>query len=197
MLRPALGQKEDQSRVKELINVNATDSQSPLALIHNAIYPDRDTRPDEASTGVRWGHRLIAATLTLMTLLAGGWSRRSDSQREALTLGALIIVMVLASPVCHLHYFCLTLPLIIGMLAVVITRGDSARQLYSLLGLLTVNVLCTTLPILPGMDVLRDHGLAAVGTLLLWATGLGMLVFARGAPLAANEAVASSDALAA
>jgi alpha-1,2-mannosyltransferase len=197
MLRPALGQGEDQSRVKELINVRATDSQSPLVLLHNAIYPDRETRPFEASTGVRWGHRLIAASMTLMTLLAAGWSRKSNPQREALTLGALIIVMVLASPVCHLHYFCLTLPLIIGMLAVAMTRQDSARRLYSILGLLAVNILCTTLPIFPGMDLLRDHGLATVGTLLLWATGLGMLVFARGATITVSKTVASGDALAA
>jgi hypothetical protein len=132
-----------------------------------------------------------------MTLLAAGWSRKSNPQREALTLGALIIVMVLASPVCHLHYFCLTLPLIIGMLAVAMTRQDSARQLYSFLGLLAVNILCTTLPIFPGMDLLRDHGLATVGTLLLWATGLGMLVFARGATSTVSKTVASGDALAA
>jgi hypothetical protein len=197
MLRPALGKGEDQSRVKELINVNATDSQSPLVLLHNAIYPDRDTRPFEASTEVRWGHRLIAASMTLMTLLAAGWSRKSSPQREALALGALIIVMVLASPVCHLHYFCLTLPLVIGMLAFVMTRGESPRRLYPFLSLLAVNIGCTILPIFPGMDILRDHGLATAGTMLLWATGLGMLVFARGASTTASKTVASDDALAA
>jgi hypothetical protein len=180
LLRPALGKGEDHSRATELINVTATDSQAPVALLHNAIHPNRDARPAEASTEVRWAHRLIATALTVLTLLAGGWPRTHNPQREGLTLGALIIVMILASPVCHLHYFCLTLPLVLAMQATVLKPENTGRRLYIFYGLMWTNILCTALPIFPGFDALRDHGLATFGTLLIWASSLVVLGFQKG-----------------
>jgi hypothetical protein len=197
LLRPALGKGEDQSRAKELLNVTATDSQAPVVLLHNALYPDPATRPSEASDAVRWGHRLIAATLTILTLLASGWSRRIDPIREALTLGALIVVMILASPVCHLHYFCLTLPLVIALLAAEHQATPSVRRLYVLLALIAANILCTALPSFPGMQVFRDHGLATAGTLLLWTSSLMVLAFHRGTNRSAFEAMSAENAAAA
>jgi alpha-1,2-mannosyltransferase len=197
LLRPALGKGDDHSRATELINVTATDSQAPVALLHNALYPDPNTRPKEASDGVRWGHRLIAVLLTVLTLLASGWSRQIDPRREALTLGALIIVMILASPVCHLHYFCLTLPLVIGIFATRMENVRAGRGIYALLLLGAANILCTILPVMPGMQIFRDHGSATTGALLIWGTGLVMLVCRRRARPAVTDATPENRVIAA
>jgi hypothetical protein len=174
LLKPALGKGDDQSRANELIHVTATDNQSFLSLLHNALHPDRTSRPAEASVKVRWGHRLLAVAFTLLALFAAGWSRPADARVEALLLALLIVVMTLASPVCHLHYFCLTIPLVVGLLAGQLENAEG-RWPVLFLGLFAANLLCTILPILPGMDVLRDHGWAAYGTLLYWAAGLAAL----------------------
>jgi hypothetical protein len=197
MLWPALGKGEDHSRAEELINVTGTDSQAPLALLHNALYPDPHARPHKASDAVRWGHRLVAACMTILTLLAAGWSRTIDPRREALTIGALVVVMILASPVCHLHYFCLTLPLVIAMFPTQQENASNVRRLYVLLALMAANVLCTALPSFPGMQVLRDHGLATAGTLLLWASSLFILGFQRKTNPTALEPTGADHAVAA
>jgi hypothetical protein len=174
LLKPALGTGDDRSRANELLNVTATDSQSFLTLLHNAQYPDRETRPEQASAEVRWGHRLLTGIFTLLALLAGGWSRRADTRAEVLFLGLLIVVMILASPVCHLHYFCLSLPLVIALLAGQL-HATNGRPSVIFLVLATANLACTILPLFPGMDFVRDHGLAAIGTIVLWCAGLAAL----------------------
>jgi alpha-1,2-mannosyltransferase len=174
LLKPAFGKGDDQSRANELINVTATDSQSFLSLLHNARHPDRETRPAQASDEVRWGHRILAGAFTLLALFGAGWSRPKDVRTEALFLGLLIIVMILASPVCHLHYFCLTIPLVVGLLAGELEKGGRSWPVL-FLGLTAANLICTILPLFPGMDILRDHGLAAGGTLLYWGAGLAAL----------------------
>jgi hypothetical protein len=174
LLKPALGTGDDRSRAAELIDVTSTDSQSFLTLLHNGQYPDRATRPSQASAEARWGQRLLAAAFTLLALFAGGWTRPADARAEALFLGLLIVVMNLVSPVCHLHYFCLTIPLIVALLAGQLESVDG-RPSTTFLLLTGANLVCMILPLFPGMDVVRDHGLAACGTLLLWGAGLAAL----------------------
>src|SRR5262249_45426018 len=117
LLGPALGGGSDQSRAKELIEVTATDTQSFLAVLHNTLHLDRNTRPHVAESWVRWTHWLISAALTGWTLWAAGWRRRDAGPDATLFLGALLLLMALSSPVCHLHYFCFALPLVMGFLA--------------------------------------------------------------------------------
>jgi hypothetical protein len=160
LLRPALAQGADQSRAKELIEVTATDSQSLAAVLHNMLHLDRATRPDVPSPAVRRAHWGIGGALTLLTLLAAGW-RRGGAGREVLFAGMLTVLMPLLSPVCHLHYFCFALPLVAGLLAAGARPG--------LLGLvLGVHFVASLLPHLPGLQVLRDLGVAAYAVLLLW-----------------------------
>src|SRR5262249_4780194 len=115
LIMPAFGAGSDRSRAKELIEVTATDSQAPVAIIHNFLYPDRATRPPRPSLEVRLAHRLIGTALTLITVLAAGWRRPSDRIVEVFFLGALMLAMLLVSPVCHLHYFCLGMPVAMGL----------------------------------------------------------------------------------
>jgi hypothetical protein len=172
LVRPGLGHGEDHTRDKELIATTATDSQSFLCVLHNTLHLDRATRPRQAASETRLAHWVLGGTLTALTLLALGWRRRGGRQ-EILGLGTLTLIMFLLSPVCHLHYFCLALPLTMGFLAMGWESppregmGLTGRYLglYLLLGL---NGLANTLPHLPGSDLLRDVGLATYGTLLLW-----------------------------
>src|SRR5205814_582719 len=117
LVEPGLGVGRDESRARELTNVTATDSQSILAVLHNSLHPDVYTRPAKASPGVRRASLALGGALTLLTLLAAGWRRARDPLSALLLWGALIVDMLLLSPVTHLHYFCLTFPLAAGLLA--------------------------------------------------------------------------------
>ncbi len=173
LLRPALAEGEDQSRTKELINVTSTDSQSFLATIHNTIHLDRNTRPAQASAGVRHAHWTISGLLTLLTLLAARRRLADDGAATVLFLGALVILMLLSSPVCHIHYFTLSLPLVMGLIVASWeqqrTGEVGVRRGMALKLLLSAHVIVTVLPRIPGLEVLRDVGLAMYAALVLWA----------------------------
>jgi hypothetical protein len=174
LVRPGLGAGDNQSRARELIEVTATDSQSFQAIIHNTLYPDAATRPRYVGPAVRLAHWLTGGVLTLLTLLAARrW--QGDAPGQVLFLGALMLIMILLSPVCHLHYFCLSVPVIMGLLAVA-WEGNStlalSRSLYLLVG---VNVIANTLPQLGVFQRLRDDGLATYAAVLVWGTGVVVL----------------------
>jgi hypothetical protein len=169
LLGPALGVGNDKLLAHELTAVTATDSQSFLAAIHNTTYLERATRPADASPQVRRAHWLLGSLMTLLTLAA--FRRRAAfapaSVHTALLIGALGINMILLSPVCHLHYFALTMPLLMGLMA-----AEEARLVHPswrLQTLMAVNLIATALPSVPGLEVLRDLCLAMYAAVLLWA----------------------------
>jgi alpha-1,2-mannosyltransferase len=175
LLLPGLGQGSDQSRAKELIEMTANDSQSLLAAMHNTANLDRLTRPPHPSELVQWSARLVGVVLTLLTIAAAGWRTPGRPLSDALFLGCLIIVMLLASPVCHLHYFCLEVPLLMALMAVAWESGAGRLVGAGLAAMMIVTVVGETLPNLPGFDVLRDLALAMYPALLLWAVGCVVL----------------------
>ncbi len=173
VIRPGLGGGEDRSRHRELTGVTSTASQSPMAAIHNVLHPDRYRRPAEVSAGVRRAHWAVGAALTALTLAAAGWRRDGDGRRAHLFLGALIVCMLLLSPVAHLHYFCLVLPLLTALLA---HAGECGRLTSSGLWLLAAgNVMANVLPQLPGIERARDFGLVGVAALAVWLAGVILL----------------------
>jgi alpha-1,2-mannosyltransferase len=173
LLWPALGSGTDRSRAKELIEVTATDSQSFQAIIHNTTYPNPATRPPTASAAVRCAHWLIGSFLTVVTLLAA--RRRDDGPAAVITLGALTVIMILLSPVCHLHYFCLCVPLMMGILAAVWEENRSRLARMGVYAVMIVFCLANTLPHFQKFQLLRDCGLATYAALLLWLTGMLVL----------------------
>jgi hypothetical protein len=171
LIAPALHLGEDTSRAKELIEVTATDNQSFQGLIHNTMYPDRDHRPNEAESWVRGLHLLLGAAFTLLTL-AAAWRRgREGGLALPLFVGALALVMLLLSPVCHLHYFTLSLPLVMGLLAVDWERDRVSGLSWVLVAVLTLQTVCNVLPLLPPFELLKDLGVATYAALALWLTG--------------------------
>jgi hypothetical protein len=190
LLLPGLGRGDDQSRAKELIEVTASDSQSPLAIFHNTLHLDRATRPPHASAAVRWAHRTTGAVMALVVLLAAGWRLRPQPAAEVLFAGALMIVMELMSPVCHLHYFCFNVPAVAGVLAACWhDRGTDklSRPMALFLGLLPV---VTLLPHLPSLWILRDVGLTMYSVMALWLVACCMLWRSRQSE--ASQALAGS-----
>jgi hypothetical protein len=188
LVGPALHLGPDESRATELIRTEATDSQSFLAVIHNTLHLDRPrwARPQDAAPAVRWAHLGLGALMTGLTLLAA-WRRRPEGAAVPLFLGALTLCMVLLCPVCHTHYFALSLPLVMGLLA---REWEVAGRIrLGVWALLAVNVVGNILPLFPALEVLKDAGLATYTALALWAAACLAL---RKAPAAAAGGPASS-----
>jgi hypothetical protein len=185
LVGPALGWGDDRSRADELIEVTATDSQSFLAAIHNTLHLDRESRPKTASSEVRRAHWLLGGTFTLLTLCAARWRRQESAWETTLFIGALTLVMILCSPVCHTHYFTLSLPLVMGLLALAWQRHGSMIIGAGLKVLLAVQVVGNVLPLLPPLEVLKDIGLAMYTALALWAAAC-VALWKQGQPPAAG-----------
>jgi hypothetical protein len=182
---PALGSGLDKSRFTELIGVTSTDSQSFQTIIHNTIHLnetlhlDRGDRSTYLASGIRAAHWVIGVLLTLATLAVAGWRRCANSLYEGLLAGCLTVVMILLSPVCHLHYFALVVPLVMGLL-VFGWQTDAAAILTGRQRLLFgLNVAGTGLPHLPALQIFKDLGLAMYVSLALWAAGLFALWHGR------------------
>jgi hypothetical protein len=185
VLLPGLGRGTDHTVAEELTNVTATDSQSLLAVIHNTLYPDRLTRPNQVSVGVRRMAYAVVGLMTLVLLLSAGRRKRSAGE-EMFFFGALIINMLLLCPVCHLPYFCLLLPLAAALverywLPLRLGRLDrwAGLRYYGLLTLFVVNIVARTLPHVPGLQVLRDLGLSTYAALPLWLLAVASLWWDR------------------
>ncbi len=200
LIRPGLGTGgDDASRARELIDVTATDSQSFQAIIHNTLYPDGATRPRTVAPTVRLAHWLAGGMMTLLTLLATvrreswdvkGWLHGPRltphaPRDQVLFLGCLALIMILVSPVCHLHYFCLAVPLVMGLLNKAWEGKSTLFPGKGLILLFLVLVIANTLPHFPAFQRLRDDGLAAYAALLLWLTGVTVLASGRRQPAVA------------
>jgi hypothetical protein len=175
LVQPALGAGQDQSRAKELIDVTATDSQSLMATLHNTLHLDRATRPRRASSAVRLASLGAGGVLTLLALFAAGWRRPQNGPAEVVFFGALILNMLLLCPVCHLHYFSLSLPLIMGLLAARWERVGATRVGFGLGLLFFINLVIPVPGHFPGLEICRDCGVVMYGALLLWAVGIVVL----------------------
>jgi hypothetical protein len=172
-LAPGLGVGDDLSRSGELTHITSTDSQSLLAALHNNLHPDRATRPSDASPTLRMVSYLIGGLMTAVTFWAAGWRRTPSGPDILLVLGALVLNMLLLCPVCHLHYFCLGLPLVMGLLASFWERRPAPQLSRPLAGLLAANIVLMILPNLPGLGMLlRERGFALYSALLLWAAAV-------------------------
>jgi hypothetical protein len=175
LLGPALGWGQDRTLGEEILDSTNNDSQSLESALHNTLHLERSRRPRQPSALVRWAARSLALLLTLLTLLAAGGQRRQDPAGEVLFFGALTVVMLLACPICHTHYLCLTLPLIMAFLARRYPPDTDLHLSWSdscLLALLpTAYILCNW----PGLEVLRDLALTLYPTLFLWLAAVLLL----------------------
>jgi hypothetical protein len=105
----------------------------------------------------------------------------------AVALGTVVVLMLLASPVCHPHYLCHWLPLTVGLLAWDLERHETRGFSRKLLLVLVVTVIANGITSVPGLSILRDYGLATTAGLLLWATGIFTLKRWGCSPVANNS----------
>lgn len=177
VLRPGLTEEGDQTRAEELTQVTATDSQSFLAVLHNWHYPVRP-RPALATAGERLSHWALGGLFTAITLaLATRAARRTAEEplRRAVFLAALLLVMILTSPVCHLHYFSLAIPVTMMVLAASWQARHDMLLSTGMWALFAFNIVANAVPRLPGCEWWRDHGLASLAALTLWACACAIL----------------------
>jgi hypothetical protein len=166
---------------RELTDLNGTDNQSIQAIIHNARYLDRATRPPAAEAGTKAAHALIGLALVTATFLA---ARRIPDQRyhTFFLLGGLAILTVALSPVNHTHYMVLALPVVLGLVyRENERRGDFTwgTGLIVVVALHLLSGVYPRIPQLPAYQAARDLGVTMLGTLLVWWAGLTFA--ARGA----------------
>jgi hypothetical protein len=195
LVGPALNLNQDESRAKELIEATATDSQSFLVVIHNTTHLDvhRLHRVPIAAPWVRVVHFMLAALFTALTLAAASRRRQEDATGIVLFLGALTLIMLPSSLVCHLHYFALSLPLVMALTAREWERNGAMRLSRGLWALIAIQVVGNTLPLIAGLEVLKDAGLALYAALALWATACVSL-WRGGAPSTAERDTALAKA---
>jgi hypothetical protein len=143
------------------------------------MYPDRWTRQEFPIPAVRGIALALGVLMLALTLAAAGWRARQDAAGEVQFLGALVIVMLLSSPICHQHYFCLALPLVMGLIQqsglCEWSGGWGMRAWRSLVGVFLFDVVVNTLPIFPPLEVLRDVCSSLYGNLAVWGVGVGTL----------------------
>jgi len=172
LIAPGLGTGKDLSRADELTLVTSTDSQSLLATMHNTLHFDRASRPRQASAGVRLASMLLGGGLTLLLLMTARGRGPSSPPAEVMFFGGLVLLMALLCPVCHLHYFSLSLLSLTGLLALAWEGKPGLRLGHGLKILLAANIVLNVLPNLPQLNLLRDGGLAMYMALAVWAVAL-------------------------
>ena len=172
LIGPALHLNHDDSRAKELLEATATDSQSFLVVMHNTMHLDTDRlhRVPTAAPAVRVAHFVLAGLFTALTLAAASRRRVEDGTGIVLFLGSLTLIMLVSSPVCHTHYFALSLPLVMALTAREWERNGDMRFRSGVWALMAVQFVGNTLPLVVGLEVLKDAGLALYTALALWAT---------------------------
>ena len=180
VLRPAATGGGDQTRAKELTSTAATDNQSFAAIIHNLRHPDRASRPLDADRLTKFMHLLVAVALAGICLVVG-WRNLGEHPADRLVyFGAVALLMMLMSPVSHMHYYVFALPLVVGLWGRSLAQRPGAvfadRRTLSLLfawGIITGFAL---LPISWLRDA-RSFGLCTGCTVALWAYGLALVAW--------------------
>lgn len=193
VLAPALGVGVDRSRDAELHGIIASNNQSFRAMIHGALHPGLDDRPRQAAASVELAHWVLAAALTLLTLVAARRRGEIRAWHEVVMIGSLIVVMLLASPVCHSHYFVLCVPLMMGLLVATWERNARNPITAGWCALAVVLIIANCLPHFHWhwSFNLRQCGFVGYSVLLLWAAGIAELTRGpRQAPRFRSEALA-------
>jgi hypothetical protein len=189
---PGLGCGEDRSRETDLTGMARIHNQSLLGVFHAFCHPVRYLRPARPSVPARAAALLVGAVLTLLTLAAAR-RRADDRQAVGVALGSLLAVMLLVAPVCHPHYFCHWLPLVSGLLAWELERRGGRGRGRATILLFAGNVLANTLTSVPGLEVLRECGVATLAGIALWGFGVRGLWLGGSPPACAPEQFVRRD----
>ncbi|MGO9013578.1 MAG: glycosyltransferase [Dissulfurispiraceae bacterium] len=167
----------------ELTCITSTDSNSPMVVLHNIIYPERKHRPKVAHAGERMAHWVTAFVMMAITLIASGWKGRwytgkvDATVKDAAFMAAFIPLMLVTSPVFHPHYVSMTIPLVILLVVIIWEHypyGNIPAAWKAVFCFIAISHLLTSID--RGIFVyLRDFGLVLLSTITLWAASLAAL----------------------
>ena len=168
LILPGLGLGGSHSRSVELTDVAATKSQAFQVVLVKTIHLGGKL-PAQPAVWMKLVHWSLGAAMTLATL-AFLCRPRNDGLALTAGVGMLALVMVILSPVCHLHYFTVGLPIVMALMA---CFEDRSLAMKVALGVLFAAIMAAwTVPMITGYGVLRDVGVPLAGALALWLTGL-------------------------
>jgi hypothetical protein len=189
-LAPVVSHDADQSRRDELHGTNSTFSQSVRAAVHTWMYPNPSTRPDAFAPVATWAHLFSSIALIGFTLLM--FRRRLTPQPadQLLALGSLCSLMMLLTPVSHLHYHAYSLPLVAGVwLKDLADRPGAVSPRRGTAQLLIAWAAITTLPALPlaPFEWSRTAGFGTAITIALMVVGLRRMGTSEPVKLSADE----------
>ncbi len=159
-------------RAEELLDARATVNQSFQMVMHLTLYYGQGDIPSRPAAWIRGGHWLAVALLTAMLLWRHGRPAAWDGPHLLSVTALLSVLMVLASPVCHLHYFTMVLPLTFAVGAALF----EGRVPWSWVVAPVLVLVGNTTFMLPPLASLRDLGLPMYATMALWLTGWWVLV---------------------
>jgi hypothetical protein len=167
----------------ELTGITSTDSNSPMVVLHNIIYPERKHRPKVAHVGERMAHWVTAFVMMVITLIASGWKGRWCSGKIEATIkdagfmAAFIPLMLVTSPVFHPHYVSMTVPLVMIVVVVIweyYSYGSIPATWKAVFCFVAISHLLTSIDM--GIFLyLRDFGLVLLSTITLWAASLAAI----------------------
>ncbi len=172
---PLFGITDDQSREDELLGINKTDSVGIRNALFNWTHFDPQQRPTDYSPAIVWGYRLLGGLLTLVVLWPGTLGFARAPWFAATQFSALVQLMAILSPICHLHYFIFCLPLVICLMAGQWQHGNTLRLAPWLCAVLATFLVTNIVPSLPGLDRLKDLCVNMLGSLPLFAAGVVQL----------------------
>ena len=148
-------------------------------VLFRLFYPLSAHRPASIPALFSLIHWTLGALITAVTLLAVGRRRTTDPVDELLFVGLLTTALLPIIPVSRCHYFALSAPLVMAIVASVRERRGDATS-YGWLALLAFVGALTIIHDWPGLGFLADFQLTAYAEILLWAAGLVELRRRRG-----------------
>jgi hypothetical protein len=147
------GVKGNEDRLQAGAGFQDTDNLSIQGSLHNVanMGTPRGSRPAAPEPWVKGAHVVVSLGLLGATLLVGRspWARprKEDSALEiTLRVGMLCCVMLLASPMCHRHYYVLLMPALAGLSFMNLMRSPLAVPNGRGLWLMAAYALMMTLP---------------------------------------------------
>lgn len=182
---------------KELTGIASTDSNSPMCVIHNIMYPNPKTRPSTAGPWVRAANWVIGFLTLALTLLLSGWKGRWYSGKVEATISevaflcALIPLMFTTSPVFHPHFVAMALPLVLVMLVILWERfsyGHIPARWQALFWFVALSHVLTSID-MGFFNYLREFGLVLLSTVALWAAALILIKHTAATPSIAETSL--------
>ncbi|MFI4974245.1 MAG: glycosyltransferase family 87 protein [Caulobacterales bacterium] len=137
------------------------------------LHPFRATRPAAIPHVYALVHYALCAVVTAITLWAAGWRRRpADPLGEVLFIGALTTALLPMIPVSRDHYFALSFPLVMALVAVVRERHGPLGMPRGWVAFFWGVSLLTIVWELPALGFLKDFQPVFYAEMLLWGAGV-------------------------